>query len=139
MKFHINQFCNLFQGLVAAEWAPVSPSTYKYHPKYGFTFLGSSNILGTYECSVHAVGSKVEVSLVVKGSSGKQPFLIHFKLWQLLWYNLVWWKEMVSSISEKNFEKAVFTRLAIWFFYTVPTPIHNNMNWEPIRVKVRFM
>lgn len=62
-----------FQGVVAAEWAPVSPSTYKYHPKYGFTFVGAkvNNLLGTYECSVPAVGSKAEISLVIKGSSGK--------------------------------------------------------------------
>lgn len=60
-----------FQGLVAAEWAPVAPSTYKYSPKSGFTFVGSSNVLGTYECSVPAVGTKAEISLVVKGSSGR--------------------------------------------------------------------
>ncbi|ODN02064.1 hypothetical protein Ocin01_04618 [Orchesella cincta] len=59
-------------GLVAAEWAPVAPSTYKYHARTGFTFVSShsNNTLGTYECSVPAVGSKVEISLVAKGSSG---------------------------------------------------------------------
>ncbi len=63
----------IFQGVVAAEWAPVSPSTYRYHPRFGFTFVGAkvNSLLGTYECSVPAVGSKAEISLVIKGSSGK--------------------------------------------------------------------